>query len=161
RRRQRCSRLRGLLGGLVTGAQISLGSEHASVDDADGSLFFGHGNVKFYQPSGDCRAPRLRVVRCAAPHRAGDRNGLSSRTKRGTADGYDPGVSEAFDRLTALVARLRRDCPWDREQSFETLKTFLLEETYEVLAAMDEGDQEKLREELGDLLFQVFFLSRL
>jgi MazG family protein len=76
-------------------------------------------------------------------------------------DGYDPGVSEAFDRLTALVARLRRDCPWDREQSFETLKTFLLEETYEVLAAVDANEPGALREELGDLLFQVFFLSRL
>jgi MazG family protein len=70
-------------------------------------------------------------------------------------------VPEAFDRLTALVTRLRRDCPWDREQSFETLKTFLLEETYEVLAAVDAGEPDALREELGDLLFQVFFLSRL
>lgn len=70
-------------------------------------------------------------------------------------------MSEAFDRLTALVTRLRRDCPWDREQSFETLKTFLLEETYEVLAAVDAGEPDALREELGDLLFQVFFLSRL
>jgi MazG family protein len=70
-------------------------------------------------------------------------------------------VSEPFDRLTALVARLRRDCPWDREQSFETLKTYLLEETYEVLAAVDAADPEGLREELGDLLFQVFFITRL
>jgi len=70
-------------------------------------------------------------------------------------------VSEAFDRLKVLVARLRRDCPWDREQSFETLKTYLLEETYEVLAAVDAGDPGELREELGDLLFQVFFLTRL
>jgi len=68
-------------------------------------------------------------------------------------------VSEAFDRLTALVSRLRRDCPWDREQSFETLRTYLLEETYEVLAAVDAGEAEELREELGDLLFQVFFLA--
>jgi MazG family protein len=75
--------------------------------------------------------------------------------------GYDPGVSEVLDHLTALVARLRRDCPWDREQTFETLQTFLLEETYEVLAAVDAGDPDGLREELGDLLFQVFFLSRL
>jgi uncharacterized protein YabN with tetrapyrrole methylase and pyrophosphatase domain len=66
-----------------------------------------------------------------------------------------------FDRLTVLVARLRRDCPWDREQSFETLKTYLLEETYEVLAAVDAGDPGELREELGDLLFQVFFITRL
>jgi MazG family protein len=70
-------------------------------------------------------------------------------------------VSEALDRLAALVARLRRDCPWDREQSFETLKTYLLEETYETLHALDEGEPGPLRDELGDLLFQIFFLARL
>jgi MazG family protein len=70
-------------------------------------------------------------------------------------------VSEALDRLAELVARLRRDCPWDREQSFDTLKTHLLEETYEVLAALDAGSVEPLRDELGDLLFQIFFLARL
>ncbi|HEX4439671.1 MAG TPA: nucleoside triphosphate pyrophosphohydrolase [Thermoanaerobaculia bacterium] len=70
-------------------------------------------------------------------------------------------MSESFDRLGALVARLRRDCPWDREQSFESLKTYLLEETYEVLAAVEAGDPDELRVELGDLLFQVFFLARL
>ena len=70
-------------------------------------------------------------------------------------------MSEALDRLAALVARLRRDCPWDREQSFETLKTYLLEETHETLAALDEGAPGPLRDELGDLLFQVFFLARL
>jgi tetrapyrrole methylase family protein / MazG family protein len=70
-------------------------------------------------------------------------------------------VSEALDRLAALVARLRRDCPWDRQQSFETLKTHLLEETHETLEALEGGDPAKLRDELGDLLFQIFFLSRL
>jgi len=70
-------------------------------------------------------------------------------------------VSEALDRLAALVERLRRECPWDREQSFESLKTYLLEETYETLHALDEGAPEPLRDELGDLLFQVFFLARL
>ena len=70
-------------------------------------------------------------------------------------------MSDDLDRLAALVARLRRDCPWDREQSFDTLKTYLLEETYETLAALDAGDPDRLRDELGDLLFQVFFLARL
>jgi MazG family protein len=70
-------------------------------------------------------------------------------------------VSEALDRLAELVARLRRDCPWDREQSFDTLRTYVLEETYETLHAIDEGDPARLRDELGDLLFQVFFLARL
>ncbi len=70
-------------------------------------------------------------------------------------------VSESLDRLVALVERLRRECPWDREQSFDSLKTYLLEETYETLAALDEGRPEPLEGELGDLLFQVFFLARL
>ena len=70
-------------------------------------------------------------------------------------------MSDAMDRLVELVARLRRDCPWDREQSLETLRTYLLEETYEVLAAIDEASPEALRDELGDLLFQILFLSRL
>ncbi len=70
-------------------------------------------------------------------------------------------MSEALDRLVALVARLRRECPWDREQTFETLKTYLLEETHETLAALDDGAPEPLCDELGDLLFQVLFLSKL
>jgi MazG family protein len=70
-------------------------------------------------------------------------------------------VSEALDRLAALVARLRRECPWDREQTFDTLKTYLLEETYEVLQALDGGSPEALKDELGDLLFQIFFLAKL
>src|SRR5262245_3610551 len=77
---------------------------------------------------------------------------------------YDPRVSESLDRLVALVDRLRRECPWDREQSFETLKTYLLEETYETLAALDlpdDGRADPLESELGDLLFQVFLLARL
>src|SRR4029453_11677870 len=86
--------------------------------------------------------------------------GHHARTK--AADGLRiAAVSEALDRLVALVARLRRDCPWDREQTFETLKSYLLEETYETLAAVDEGAPEPLEGELGDLLFQVLLLTRL
>ena len=70
-------------------------------------------------------------------------------------------MSDPLDRLAGLVERLRRDCPWDREQSFESLKTYLLEEAYEVLAALDEERPDALRDELGDLLFQIFFLSHL
>ncbi len=70
-------------------------------------------------------------------------------------------MSDALDRLAALVARLRRECPWDREQSFDSLRTYLLEETYETLAAIDEGRPERLCDELGDLLFQIFFLALL
>jgi MazG family protein len=63
--------------------------------------------------------------------------------------------------LAQLVARLRRDCPWDREQTPETLRAFLLEECHETLEAIDAGEAEPLRDELGDLLFQVFFLAEI
>jgi len=68
-------------------------------------------------------------------------------------------MSEAIDRLAGVVARLLGEggCPWDREQTCESLKPFLLEETYEVLEAIDSGKSDALREELGDLLFQVLF----
>ena len=60
-----------------------------------------------------------------------------------------------------MVERLRRDCPWDREQSLETAKTYLLEEAHEAIAALDAGAPEEIRDELGDLLFQVFFLANM
>ena len=70
-------------------------------------------------------------------------------------------MSKELLRLVALVERLRSECPWDREQTPETLKTYLLEECYEVLDAIDSADPEALADELGDLLFQVLFLSRI
>src|SRR5512138_2633356 len=68
-----------------------------------------------------------------------------------------------FDALVAIMERLRDPggCPWDREQTYATLRGFLLEEAYEVAEAIDDGDPDHLREELGDLLFQVVFLSKL
>ncbi|MCI0626968.1 MAG: nucleoside triphosphate pyrophosphohydrolase [Acidobacteria bacterium] len=69
---------------------------------------------------------------------------------------------ERFLELVVLVDRLRGPggCPWDREQTFDTLKPMMLEEAYEVLDAMDSGDRQEFCAELGDLLFQVVFLSR-
>ncbi len=69
---------------------------------------------------------------------------------------------ERLLELVALVDRLRGPggCPWDREQTFDTLKPMMLEEAYEVLDAMDSGDRQEFASELGDLLFQVVFLSR-
>jgi tetrapyrrole methylase family protein / MazG family protein len=64
-----------------------------------------------------------------------------------------------FDSLLAIMSRLRGDggCPWDREQTRESLKPYLIEEAYEVVQAIDEGDTDHLVEELGDLLLQVVF----
>lgn len=70
-------------------------------------------------------------------------------------------MSEGADRLRAIVARLRADCPWDRAQDAASMRPYLLEEAHEVLDALDAGDDAVLREELGDLLFQVFFHARL
>lgn len=57
--------------------------------------------------------------------------------------------------------RAQSGCPWDRKQTHESLKPYLLEETYEVLETIDQGDQAKLREELGDVLLQVIFHSQI
>ena len=69
----------------------------------------------------------------------------------------------AFERLVDVVARLRAPggCPWDREQTLETLRPFVLEETYEVLEAIDGGDAREHCEELGDLLLQIVFQAQL
>jgi tetrapyrrole methylase family protein/MazG family protein len=68
-----------------------------------------------------------------------------------------------IQKLVDLVARLRGEggCPWDREQTRETLKPMLIEEAFEVLDALDAADPAELKEELGDLLFQIVFHSRI
>ena len=68
-----------------------------------------------------------------------------------------------FDTLVDIIARLRAPdgCPWDREQTHASLRENLLEECYEVLAALDEGDSKKLGEELGDLLMQIILHARI
>ncbi len=68
-----------------------------------------------------------------------------------------------FDRLTGIMARLRGEggCPWDRKQTHKTLKPYLLEETYEVLDAIDQEDDQELKKELGDLLLQVVFHAQI
>ena len=67
-----------------------------------------------------------------------------------------------FDDLVDIMARLRGadGCPWDRRQTRETLRPFLIEETYEILEALDREDDQGLREELGDLLFHIIFMAR-
>jgi len=70
---------------------------------------------------------------------------------------------EEFDRLVAIMAVLRspEGCPWDREQTIDSLKPFVLEEVYEVIEAIDRHDHAALREELGDFLFEAVFLAQL
>jgi MazG family protein len=68
-------------------------------------------------------------------------------------------IGDLFEDLVAVQARLRAPggCPWDREQTHETLRTYLIEESYEVLDAIEKGSSQDLAEELGDLLLQVLF----
>src|SRR5882724_9100148 len=70
---------------------------------------------------------------------------------------------ENFVQLVDLMRRLRAPggCPWDREQTFETIKPYMLEEAYEVAEAIDNKDYKELREELGDLLLQVVFFCEM
>jgi MazG family protein len=74
-----------------------------------------------------------------------------------------PTPAEAIERLLAIMARLRGPdgCPWDREQTLSSLRPYVLEETYEVLEAIDAGDPREHCEELGDLLLQIVFQAQL
>jgi ATP diphosphatase len=74
-----------------------------------------------------------------------------------------PTTGEKFERAVSIMARLRGPdgCPWDREQSFDSIKPYTLEETYEVLEAIDNRDWHELPGELGDLLLQVLFYSQM
>jgi MazG family protein len=74
-----------------------------------------------------------------------------------------PNTGEKFERAVEIMARLRAPggCPWDREQTFDSIKPYTLEETYEVLEAIDNRDWDELTGELGDLLLQVLFYSKM
>jgi MazG family protein len=74
-----------------------------------------------------------------------------------------PTTGERFERAVAILERLRAPggCPWDREQTFDTIKPYTLEETYEVLEAIDDRDWHELAGELGDLLLQVLFYAEM
>ncbi|MDT8325307.1 MAG: nucleoside triphosphate pyrophosphohydrolase [Bacteroidota bacterium] len=66
-----------------------------------------------------------------------------------------------FDQLLAIMQRLRRECPWDREQTNDSIKGHTIEEAYEVVEAIDHGDDAELQGELGDLLLHVVFHSEI
>jgi MazG family protein len=95
---------------------------------------------------------RARTTRARTPAQPGAR----ARAAQASA-------GRAFQQLVDIMARLRgpRGCPWDREQTIESLRGFVLEETYEVLDAIDRADHDALRGEIGDLLFEGVFLAQM
>ncbi|MDH7602871.1 MAG: MazG nucleotide pyrophosphohydrolase domain-containing protein, partial [Armatimonadota bacterium] len=72
-------------------------------------------------------------------------------------------VGEEFAALVETVKRLRspEGCPWDRQQTHESLKRYVIEETYEFVEAVDSGDEERMKDELGDLLLQVILHAQI
>jgi MazG family protein len=84
-------------------------------------------------------------------------------TQRKAAGRKRRSAGDWFEKLVALQARLRapNGCPWDREQTHATLRTYLLEEAYEVLEALEGRDDAKLADEMGDLLLQIVFHSQI
>jgi MazG family protein len=97
------------------------------------------------------------------------RKKVSRKSKKRSASSRKPvkqvrlSAGAWFGKLVGLQARLRapKGCPWDREQTHTTLRTYLIEEAYEVLDALESGEDEKLAEEMGDLLLQVVFHSQI
>jgi nucleoside triphosphate diphosphatase len=77
------------------------------------------------------------------------------------SSGGSPEIQQALERLDAITRRLRRECPWDREQDERSIVPHTVEEAYELADAANRGDDAKLLDELGDVLFQVHFLSLL
>ena len=80
-------------------------------------------------------------------------------------ENYKPHTNEEklaeFERLLEVMKRLRAECPWDKEQTFESLRTNTIEETYELADAILEKDMNEIRKELGDLLLHVVFYSQM
>ena len=68
---------------------------------------------------------------------------------------------ENFQKLVDIVAKLRKECPWDREQTSQSIKNNLIEEAYELFEAIEKNDEKAMLEELGDLLLQVVFHSQI
>jgi tetrapyrrole methylase family protein/MazG family protein/ATP diphosphatase len=86
-----------------------------------------------------------------------------SASARKSAQASTSSAGEWFEKLVAVQKRLRapQGCPWDREQTHATLRPYLIEEAYEVIDALDSGDDAKFAEEMGDLLLQVVFHSEI
>lgn len=70
-------------------------------------------------------------------------------------------MKERFEKLVKINKKLRKECPWDKEQDFDSLKSTLLNEANEVIEAIEKKDYENLKEELGDLLHNILFISNI
>jgi XTP/dITP diphosphohydrolase len=86
-----------------------------------------------------------------------DSDGGHQVQDRSSAAAVSPGRGDRLLEFVAVMSRLRKECPWDARQTHESLAPHLLEECYEALEALESGDPDALREELGDVLLQVMF----
>src|SRR5260370_27613986 len=111
------------------------------------------------EASSPCHSPP------AAAHGVSYLGQLSCRGERASSRTNErTDMSHSLDRLLAIMARLRdpeHGCPWDREQNFSTIAPYTIEEAYEVADAIARHDPDALKDELGDLLFQVVFHARM
>jgi tetrapyrrole methylase family protein / MazG family protein len=105
--------------------------------------------------------PRKKITRAAKRRNKPAPKKRTAPGKKFNLPSETPG--QWFEKLVAVMARLRAPggCPWDREQTHATLRTYLIEEAYEVLEALDARDDRKFSEEMGDLLLQVLFHSQI
>src|SRR6266849_803620 len=105
----------------------------------------------------------MKIVRERMPKRQKQTQKAKKPHREGKAAKKRPLTpGEWFEKLVAVQARLRapNGCPWDREQTHQTLRTYLIEEAYEVLEALESGNDAKFAEEMGDLLLQIVFHSQ-
>jgi MazG family protein len=107
--------------------------------------------------------PRTRRAVARTTRAGRTRTGGRSKRKPAAPDAHAAAAGRAFASLVSIMAHLRgpRGCPWDREQTLESLRGFVLEETHEVLEAIDRGDLDGLKGEIGDLLFEGVFLAQI
>lgn len=117
-----------------------------------------------YRSGSGTRKKRVKGSRVPASRRTAElKHSKGSQASKGVEAGVASRFGRNFQKLVQLQARLLGPggCPWDREQTHRSLRTYLLEEAYEVLEAIDSNDPAKLREELGDLLLQIVFHAEL
>ena len=110
-------------------------------------------------PTRKAQRKKSKISSRAKSMQANSAGGNFRLTKNSSAQDQRKPIGKLFQELVAVQARLRASggCPWDREQTHASLKTFLIEEAYEVLDALENGNPHDLAEELGDLLLQVLF----